>query len=80
MSGNHKGIHSKVILVGVFNQNFVDLSVDNNVHTVRGRNGLLILHPGSFNILLGELDLQLSDVAFADSQVSQRLNQGHGTH
>lgn len=80
MIRNLEGIHSKVVLGCIFYKEFVNLFVNNYMHTAGGCDGLPLLHPGSFNILLGELDLKLSDVTLADGHVRQRLHQGHWTH
>ena len=78
---DHKRVCCMVTLVGILDQEFVDLFVDNHVDTGGGSDGLTVLQPASsFNVFLGELDFHLNDVSLTDRLVSKRLHQGHGAH
>lgn len=80
LGGNYKGVGSRIIFADVLQQQLVNQFVDDYVDAVGGCDGLAVLHPGSLDILLGEPDLQLSNVALADREIRQRLHQGHWAH
>lgn len=80
MGRNHKRVRSSIFCADIFQQQLVNLLVDDDVDTVRSRDGLAALHPGSLYVLLGEPDLQLSDVTLTHSEVGQGLHQGHRAH
>ncbi len=77
---NHKRVGSSIFSANILHQQLVNQFVDYNMDTVRGGDGLAVLHPGSFNVLLGEPNLQLSDVTLTHCEVGQRLHQGHRAH
>lgn len=80
LGGNHERVGSSVFCADILQEQLVNQFVDYNVHAVRGGDGLAALHPGSLNVLLGEPDLQLSNVTLAHCEVAQGLHQGHRAH
>lgn len=77
---NDKRVGGSIFCADVLQQQFVNLFVNHNVHAVRGRHGLTVLHPGALNVFLGEPDLQLSNVPLTHRQVSQGKHQCHWAH
>lgn len=80
LGGNHERVGSSIFSTNILHKQFVNQFVDDNVDAVRGGDGLAVLHPGSLNVLLGEPDLQLSDITLTHCEVGQGLHQGHRAH